>query len=117
MQETSPAAVAKVLLIGAQLGLLILIIRLFEVQSAAFLDVSVLVLFGFLIHSFLPLRLRLGFFLFLSFVSIFLVLGISSGAWLIGLGLGLGIGLVRALLREYHNYRALKRLKIPINRK
>ncbi|MGB5261603.1 MAG: SGNH/GDSL hydrolase family protein [Gammaproteobacteria bacterium] len=87
MQETSPAAIAKIVLIGAQLGLLILIIRLFEVQTAAFLDVSLLVLFGFLIHSFLPLRLRPGFFLFLSLTSIVLVLGVKSGAWVIGLGL------------------------------
>ncbi len=89
MHETSPAAFGKIVLVGVQLGLLILIIRLFNLQSAAFFDVSLLVLGGFLIHSFLPMRFRLGFFLLLSLASIVLVLGVTGGAWVIGVGLTL----------------------------
>ena len=43
-----PAAGGKVLWVGFQLGLLILIIELFELQSATFLNLPRSVFFGFL---------------------------------------------------------------------
>ena len=87
MLNFSPAAVGKVFLVGFQLGLLILVIELFELQSATFLNLSLLVFFGFLIHALLPMRFRLGFFLLLSLASIILTLGFTSGTWVISLGL------------------------------
>ena len=87
MNRFNPAAAGKILFVGFQLGLLILTIRLFELQSVTFLNLSLLVLGGFLIHAFLPMNFRLKFFLLLSLASIVLALGVSSGAWVIGLGL------------------------------
>jgi D-alanyl-lipoteichoic acid acyltransferase DltB (MBOAT superfamily) len=87
MNNFNPAAAIKVFFVGFQLGLLILIIELFELQSATFLNLSLLVFFGFLIHAFLPMRFRLTFFLLLSLASIVLALGFASGAWVIGLGM------------------------------
>ncbi len=75
------------LLISAQLGLVLLLFRQFQLESAAFLRLSVLVFAGFAIHAFLPLAWRIPFFALLSLASIALVLGVVNGAWLIGIGL------------------------------
>jgi hypothetical protein len=85
--EATFASKGKILLIGLQIGLTILVSWSFELQPAAFLDVWLLILIGFLIHAFLPLRLRLPFFVLLSLASIFIVFGIADGVWLIGVGL------------------------------
>jgi D-alanyl-lipoteichoic acid acyltransferase DltB (MBOAT superfamily) len=71
----------------AQLGLLTLALRQFQIEGAAFLRLWLLALAGFAIHSFLPLRFRLPFFLALSLAGIGLVLGVTHGAWLVGIGL------------------------------
>jgi len=83
------AAVSKITAIAVQLGFLILLVKSFSLLDEAYLDVAVLVFFGFLIHASLPLRYRLAFFTLLSFASIFVILGVFNGLWLIGLGLGL----------------------------
>jgi len=80
-------AVSKITAIGVQLGLLILLVKSFALLGEAYIEVAVLVLFGFLVHSALPMRLRLAFFTVLSFTSIFLILGAINGMWLIGLGM------------------------------
>jgi D-alanyl-lipoteichoic acid acyltransferase DltB (MBOAT superfamily) len=71
-----------------QLGLLVLVIRQFELENQAFYyNVMLLVFYGFLVHYFLPLEYRLPFFLLLSLVGILGVLGLLNGAWLLGIGL------------------------------
>ncbi len=75
-----------------QLGLLVLVMRQFQLESGALTRIAELSLVGFVIHSLLPRRYRLPFFVLLSFAGILLVLGVREGLWLIGLGLAL-IGL------------------------
>jgi D-alanyl-lipoteichoic acid acyltransferase DltB (MBOAT superfamily) len=88
-----PAAVSrfreagKILGIAFQLVLLILVIKTFRIQDDDFQHLAILTLFGFLINAFLPLRLRLPFFALFSLTSILLVMGLSSGLWLIAIGL------------------------------
>lgn len=77
----------KILGITFQLVLLILVIRAFRIQDNDFLHTAILTLFGFLINAFLPLRLRLPFFALFSLLSIVLILGLSTGVWLIAIGL------------------------------
>jgi D-alanyl-lipoteichoic acid acyltransferase DltB (MBOAT superfamily) len=83
------AAVSKITAIAVQLGFLILLVKSFSLLDQAYLDVAILVFFGFLIHASLPMRYRLAFFTLLSFASIFVILGVFNGLWLIGLGLTL----------------------------
>jgi alginate O-acetyltransferase complex protein AlgI len=71
----------------AQLGLLMLVLRQFQIESGAFLRLATLAFGGFVVHALLPLRYRLHFFLFLSLAGIVLVLGFGNGAWLVALGL------------------------------
>lgn len=75
------------LVVLAQLGLLTLVLRQFQIESGAFLGLALLAFAGFAIHALLPLRYRLPFFLALSLAGIALVLGIAHGAWLVGIGL------------------------------
>lgn len=99
--ETSASRGARVgefLLLLLQLGLILLLIRDFEIVSPAFLKVAVLAATGFVISYFLPLRHRLVCFLLLSLATIGLVFGITEGAWLIGLGLVL-IGICHLPIR------------------
>lgn len=83
---------AQFLGLALQVGLVTLIIGQFRLEGAAFFQVTVLAFVGFLIHTLLPLRHRLPFFLVLSLGAIALVLGLPAGALLVGLGLAL-IGL------------------------
>jgi hypothetical protein len=73
------------LCILAQLGVLTLVLRQFQIEGAAFLRLWVLAVAGFVVHALLPLRLRLPFFLALSLTGIALVLGFVNAAWLVGL--------------------------------
>lgn len=75
-----------------QLGLIALVLRQFQIESAVFLRLALLAFAGFALHALLPLRFRLPFFLALSLVGIGLVLGVTTGLWLVAIGLGL-IGL------------------------
>jgi hypothetical protein len=77
----------KFVAIALQLGLLALLIKRYELESPAFFDVTVLTFAGFAIHYFLPMKLRLPFFLLLSLASIVFVLGMTPAAWLLGIGL------------------------------
>lgn len=75
------------LFILAQLGLLTLLLRQFQIESPAFLRVALLAFAGFAIHALLPLRLRLPFFLALSMAGIVVALDLSHGLWLVAIGL------------------------------
>ena len=83
------------LLAAFQFGLLILVIRAFEIESPAFLRLVVLAWCGFLVHHFLPRSFRLPFFSCLSLAGILMIFGLGNGFWLIGTGLVL-IGLIHA---------------------
>lgn len=75
------------LLVVGQLGLLILLLRQFQIESAAFLRLAMLAFAGFALHAWLPLRLRLPFFAILSLASIGVIMGAANAAWLIAIGL------------------------------
>jgi hypothetical protein len=82
--------ISKFLSIVVQLGLLVLVTRLFHLENQAFYEnLMLLTFYGFLIHYFLPSRYRLTFFLLLSLAAITGILGLGNGLWLIGIGLGL----------------------------
>ncbi len=79
--------VLEFLAIAVPLALIVLVIREFQLESGGFIYLSTLTLFGFVINSFLPLRYRLPFFVLLSLAGVAVVLGLTTGAWLIGIGL------------------------------
>lgn len=72
-----------------QLGSIALVIYQFSLETSAFLSLVLLTIPGFVVHYFLPFRLRLAFFTILSLAAILMLLGPLDGAWLIGLSLGL----------------------------
>ena len=67
----------------AQLGIVTIVLRQFQIESAAFLRLALLAFAGFAVHALLPLRYRLPFFLALSLAGIGLVLGVVNGVWLV----------------------------------
>ncbi len=90
LRHIDRAAVLQFVAVVAQLLLLVLVIRRYEIENKAFYTSVMLVTFyGFLLHFFLPLPYRLPFFLFISVATILSILGISNGLWLLGAGLAL----------------------------
>jgi hypothetical protein len=83
------ARVAQAAFVLAQLALLALVIRQFQIESAAFVRIAMLAFAGFVVHACLPLRWRLPFFVLLSLAAIGVVLGVQEGAWLVALGVSL----------------------------
>src|SRR5437867_5132819 len=79
--------ITSYIVILLQLGLLTVLLRQFQIESAAFLRLALLAFGGFAIHAVLPMRYRLPFFLALSLVGIVLVLDIANGLSIIGIGL------------------------------
>src|SRR5438876_1177854 len=79
--------ITSYIVILLQLGLLTLLLRQFQIESAAFLRLALLAFGGFAIHAVLPMRYRLPFFLGLSLIGIVLVLDIGNGLSIIGIGL------------------------------
>ena len=78
----------RFLIIAAELGVLLLIMRLYGVENKTFSEqIMALVLCGFILHDLMPLEWRPSFFLLLSLSGICYVFGWSSAPWLIGLGL------------------------------
>lgn len=76
-------------IIAAQLCLVVVALRQFQIESAAFLRLAVLAFGGFAVHALLPLKWRFPFFAALSLAGIVLVMGAANGAWLIAIGLAL----------------------------
>jgi hypothetical protein len=70
-----------------QLGLLAVVIRQFQIESNAFLRLALLAFVGFAIHYFLPVAIKLPFFVVLSLAGILMVMGLTTGGILIALGL------------------------------
>jgi hypothetical protein len=95
--ERAEISIPRYLVIAFELGLFLVVVYLFNIESRGFLHLGILAFFGWLIHYFLPLRYRLPFFLFLSLTGIGLVFGLQAeswsaeglaqAAWTIGLGL------------------------------
>ena len=79
--------ITSYIVILLQLGLLTLLLRQFQIESAAFLRLALFAFGGFAIHALLPMRYRQPFFLGLSLVGIVLVLDLGNGLSIIGLGL------------------------------
>ena len=74
-------------LILVQLGLLTLLLRQFQIESAAFIRLALLAFCGFAVHALLPMRFRLLFFVALSLAGTVLVLDIVNSVWIVGIGL------------------------------
>jgi hypothetical protein len=94
MMASAPATLAAragaFALVSLQLGLLLIVVQLFEIESQKnLLPILCVAAVGFAVHSWLPRRLRAGFFVALSWAGIVLVLGNSGGAAVIGVGCGL----------------------------
>ncbi|NUO81817.1 hypothetical protein HUU05_17235 [candidate division KSB1 bacterium] len=80
--------VGKFLSVAMQLGLLVLVVRQFQLENQVFYErIMPLTFGGFLIHYFLPQRYRLSFFIVLSLVGIYAALGFPNSLWLISGGL------------------------------
>lgn len=87
----APSSSTEWLRLGAilgQLGLILVALRTYQVESQAFASLSNLIALGFVIHAIIPFRFRLPLFAMLSLGGIALVLGAYNSVWLIGLGLG-----------------------------
>ena len=81
-----------------QLGLVLGLALIYRLElERGFEIVAALILGGFIVHSWLPDRARLPWFLFLSFAAVGLLLRVD-GLWVAGLGLGL-LGLCHLPLR------------------
>jgi hypothetical protein len=85
----------RVVGVSFQFGLVVLVIRLFAFEGPQLADVATLAWAGFLLHHFLPLRLRLPFFALVSVASILLAVGPRIGAVVVVAGLAI-IGLSHA---------------------
>jgi hypothetical protein len=88
----------KFVLLLVQLAGLACVIQRFQLESRAFLELSLFVFGGFAVHYLLPHRYRLGFFTILSFASIGWVMGFPNALWLVGIGLVL-LGICHLPLR------------------
>src|SRR5215510_8639013 len=80
--------VGKLLGLSAALGVALLMIWWFQLESQGFFHVTILAVVGFHVHYLLPLRHRLPFFLALSLAAVGVVFG-WQGAWLVAIGLAL----------------------------
>src|SRR6185295_4924752 len=94
----SGISLVRFVFILAQLGLLAVALRQFQVESAALLRIALLGFGGFAVHYFLPLRWRLPFFVALSLGGIAMIFGPADAAWLVFFGLVL-IGICHLPMR------------------
>lgn len=79
--------VGKFLLLLCQLILAATIVYLFNIEARRhFFPVFCVMIAGFAVHSWLPNRYRLLFFAALCMGSVLFLLGIETGAWVLGLG-------------------------------
>ncbi|MGZ8919269.1 MAG: hypothetical protein ACXW0T_13700, partial [Methylobacter sp.] len=75
------------ILIIFQLGIVALLLRQLEIESAAFLRLALVAFGGFTIHALLPLHYRLPFFLIISLAGIVVSLDTSIAVSIISIGL------------------------------
>ncbi|MEO8198915.1 MAG: hypothetical protein ABI679_00205 [Gemmatimonadota bacterium] len=79
----------RLLGLSAQLGLALLVIRLFHFEGPAFNRMILLASAGFVINAVLPRALRQPWFILISLLGIGVIFGLHDGLWMIGIGLGL----------------------------
>ncbi len=83
-------AASKYAALLIQLGLVLAVVRLFEIESPAFYDkIALLAIGGFAVHYCLPRRSRMLFFMLLSLGGVWVVFGVPGAPWLIAIGLAL----------------------------
>ena len=89
---------AQFLLILIQLAMVMILLRLFEIEpGSGLLRILPLVFIGFVVHAMMPARWRLQFFLLLSILALGVVLGWAAGAAVVTIALALiGICHLRA---------------------
>jgi hypothetical protein len=85
--ESRWRSVKRFAVLAAQLGLLLLVLRQFQIESNAFIRVCAVAFAGFGVHYFLPLRFKLPFFAMLSMAAIVVVFGPISSLWLVAVGM------------------------------
>ncbi|MBK7349687.1 MAG: SGNH/GDSL hydrolase family protein [Gemmatimonadetes bacterium] len=79
--EKSPVRVA---LPALQLGLVVLLVWLFRLESRAFFHMMLVLWAGFTVHALLPLRFRLQFYVLLCLTSLGVLFG-TAGLWIVAL--------------------------------
>lgn len=79
--------IARLAGLGLQMGLILLVIQAFELESRTFFRIVMLATGGFLVNALLPMRHRLSWFVAVSFVGIGLAFGMTGALWLVGTGL------------------------------
>jgi hypothetical protein len=94
------AALGKFLAIAVQLGLLVLVVHQFQLETQAFYqNIMPLAFCGFLVHYLLPGQYRQPYFILLSLAALGGILGFANTAGLVLTGLGL-IGLCHLPVRH-----------------
>lgn len=90
-EKSAPGRISLInyVVVLVQLGLLLLLLRQFQIESAAFLRLATLAFAGFAVHAWLPLRWRLPFFAALSLLGIGVVMGAENALWMVAIGLTL----------------------------
>jgi D-alanyl-lipoteichoic acid acyltransferase DltB (MBOAT superfamily) len=84
--DLEPARLLRLGAIALQFGLVVVAIRLTNLESGAFELLATMALLGFLVHHFLPLEQKRQFFAALSVASVPLVFGWEVGLWLLAMG-------------------------------
>ncbi|MGH9464589.1 MAG: hypothetical protein ACRD0X_03015 [Thermoanaerobaculia bacterium] len=96
--EPTPAPASRVvhwrqLLVAIlEIGLVVVLVDRFQIESRAFAQLATLAGGGFVVHALLPRAVRLPFFVLLSLCGLVLVLGARASIWIVLLGSAL-IGL------------------------
>jgi D-alanyl-lipoteichoic acid acyltransferase DltB (MBOAT superfamily) len=73
-------------LIALQLLLVLVLLRQFQIEGKAFVELAALSFAGFIVHAFLPMRWRLPFFAGFSVAALAFVLGLANAAWIVAIG-------------------------------
>jgi hypothetical protein len=73
--------------VAAQMALVLLVVRCYQLESRTFFNVLAFTFGGFLVHALLPLRHRLPFFAALSMTTVLVAFGWFDGLGLLVLGL------------------------------
>ena len=80
----------RFLVVAVQLALVMYAIRIYALEDGfGFQTIIPLIFGGFLVHSWLPMKWRLPFFVGLTLAAIWILFGWIPGSWLIGIGLAL----------------------------
>ena len=82
------ASLVKFAAVTLQLGLTLFVIYLFRIEeSSGFLELLPLIFGGFVVHAWLPLKLRQPFFFLLTVAGVVIIFGSVNALWLTGISL------------------------------